>query len=125
MRTGLEELAARKKAEAAAHLADHACPAAMPCHHWCAWGLTTMADHSGEAASGPYVLRTTPTARRALSETLPEAVAVAAYEFMTGPLLADPYRVRQGGSGYVAAGALASCLPPGLGVWEATFHCWT
>jgi mRNA-degrading endonuclease RelE of RelBE toxin-antitoxin system len=48
---------------------------------------------SGEAASASYVLRTTPTAWRALSETLPEAVAVAAYEFMTGPLLADPYRV--------------------------------
>jgi mRNA interferase RelE/StbE len=48
---------------------------------------------SGDAASASYVLRTTPTVRRALSETLPEAVAVAAYEFMTGPLLADPYRV--------------------------------
>ncbi len=48
---------------------------------------------SSEAAGGPYLLRTTPTVRRALSETLPEAVAVAAYEFMTGPLLADPYRV--------------------------------
>jgi len=48
---------------------------------------------SGEAASASYVLRTTPTVRRALSETLPEAVAVAAYEFMTGPLLADPHRV--------------------------------
>ncbi len=39
------------------------------------------------------MLRTTPTARRALSETLPEAVAAAAYEFITGPLLADPYRI--------------------------------
>jgi PIN domain nuclease of toxin-antitoxin system len=29
----------------------------------------------------------------ALSERLPEAVAVAAYELMTGPLLAEPYRV--------------------------------
>ena len=48
---------------------------------------------SGDAASASYVLRTTPTVRRALSETLPEAVDVAAYEFMTGPLLADPYRV--------------------------------
>jgi mRNA interferase RelE/StbE len=48
---------------------------------------------SGDAASASYVLRTTPTVRRALSEALPEAVAVAAYEFMTGPLLADPYRV--------------------------------
>jgi mRNA interferase RelE/StbE len=48
---------------------------------------------SGKTASAPYILRTTPTARRALSETLPEAVAVAAYEFMTGPLVIDPYRV--------------------------------
>jgi mRNA interferase RelE/StbE len=48
---------------------------------------------SGDAASASYVLRTTPTVCRALSEALPEAVAVAAYEFMTGPLLADPYRV--------------------------------
>jgi mRNA interferase RelE/StbE len=48
---------------------------------------------SSEAPSAPYLLRTTPTARRALSETLPKGVAVAAYKFMTGPLLADPYRV--------------------------------
>jgi mRNA interferase RelE/StbE len=41
----------------------------------------------------PYTLRTTPTARRALGETLPEAVAIAAYEFITGPLLQQPYRV--------------------------------
>ena len=48
---------------------------------------------SGRAASTSYVLRTTPTVRRALSETLPAAVAAAAYEFMTGPLLDDPYRI--------------------------------
>jgi mRNA-degrading endonuclease RelE of RelBE toxin-antitoxin system len=46
-----------------------------------------------ERADDPYGLRTTSTVRRALSETLPEAAAVAAYEFITGPLLADPYRV--------------------------------
>ena len=40
-----------------------------------------------------YELRTTSTVRRALSETLPEAVATAAYEFITGPLLADPHRI--------------------------------
>lgn len=40
-----------------------------------------------------YELRTTSTVRRALSETLPEAVAAAAYEFITGPLLREPYRV--------------------------------
>jgi mRNA-degrading endonuclease RelE of RelBE toxin-antitoxin system len=41
----------------------------------------------------PYALQTTPTVRRLLSERLPEAVAAAAYEFITGPLLREPYRV--------------------------------
>jgi mRNA interferase RelE/StbE len=40
-----------------------------------------------------YTLQTTPTVRRALERRLPEAVAAAAYEFITGPLLAQPYRV--------------------------------
>ena len=48
---------------------------------------------SGELEKKPYELRTTSTVRRALSETLPEAVAAAAYEFITGPLLADPHRI--------------------------------
>lgn len=34
-----------------------------------------------------------PTARRQLTESLPEAVASAAYEFIVGPLLDNPYRV--------------------------------
>ena len=34
-----------------------------------------------------------PTARRQLSEQLPESVAFAAYEFIIGPLLDNPYRV--------------------------------
>lgn len=46
-----------------------------------------------EPADDPDELRTTSTVRRALSETLPEAVAAAAYEFITGPLLTDPHRV--------------------------------
>jgi mRNA interferase RelE/StbE len=41
----------------------------------------------------PYALRTTPTVRRALAERLPQAVAAAAYEFISGPLLESPYRV--------------------------------
>ena len=41
----------------------------------------------------PYVLAITPTARRQLTENLPEAVAAAAYEFITGPLLDNPHRV--------------------------------
>jgi len=48
---------------------------------------------SDETTAEPYRLRTTPTVRRALSEGLPEAVAAAAYEFMTGPLIRAPYRV--------------------------------
>lgn len=48
---------------------------------------------TGHPAEEPYILRTSPTARRALAEGLPEAVAAAAYEFMTGPLLREPYRV--------------------------------
>jgi mRNA interferase RelE/StbE len=48
---------------------------------------------SDELGESPFELRTTSTVRRALSETLPEAVAAAAYEFITGPLLADPHRI--------------------------------
>jgi mRNA interferase RelE/StbE len=40
-----------------------------------------------------YELRTTSTVRRALGEVLSEAVAAAAYEFITGPLVREPYRV--------------------------------
>ena len=48
---------------------------------------------SDQESDSPYLLRTTPTVRRALVERLPEAVATAAYEFITGPLLREPYRV--------------------------------
>lgn len=48
---------------------------------------------SGQSPGELYLLRTTPTVRRALGEILPAAVAAAAYEFITGPLLEQPYRV--------------------------------
>lgn len=48
---------------------------------------------SDEVAEDSYELRTTSTVRPALTESLPEAVAAAAYGFITGPLLRDPYRV--------------------------------
>jgi mRNA interferase RelE/StbE len=48
---------------------------------------------SDTRAEEPYELRTTSTVRRALSETLPKAVAAAANKFITGPLLADPHRI--------------------------------
>ena len=41
----------------------------------------------------PYELGMTRPARRAIAELLPEDVAAAAVEFITGPLLAAPYRV--------------------------------
>ncbi len=44
------------------------------------------------SAERPYELRTAPTARRAL-HTLPEKVALAAAEFIIGPLLDNPQRV--------------------------------
>jgi mRNA interferase RelE/StbE len=40
-----------------------------------------------------YRLIVAPTARRQITETLPEAVASAAYEFVVGPLLDNPHRV--------------------------------
>lgn len=40
-----------------------------------------------------YRLIVAPTARRQLAETLPEAVASAAYEFVVGPLLDNPHRI--------------------------------
>ena len=40
-----------------------------------------------------YELVIAPTARRQLTEQLPESVAFAAYEFIVGPLLDSPHRV--------------------------------
>lgn len=44
-------------------------------------------------SADPYELGITRPARRAISELLPEDVAAAAVEFITGPLLVAPYRV--------------------------------
>ena len=41
----------------------------------------------------PYELGMTRPARRAIAESLPEDVATAAVEFITGPLLEAPFRV--------------------------------
>lgn len=45
------------------------------------------------SAAGPYQLVIAPTARRQLTESLPEPVAVAVYEFIIGPLRENPHRV--------------------------------
>lgn len=44
-------------------------------------------------AAGRYLLVITPTARRQLADRLPEAAALAAYEFIVGPLLDSPQRI--------------------------------
>jgi mRNA interferase RelE/StbE len=41
----------------------------------------------------PFELIISPTARRQLTESLPESVAFAAYDFIVGPLLDNPHRV--------------------------------
>jgi len=43
--------------------------------------------------SDPYELGMARPARRAISELLPEDVATAAVEFITGPLLEAPHRI--------------------------------
>ena len=40
-----------------------------------------------------YRIELTKAAKKALTELLPEAVAVACWEFMRGPLAENPYRV--------------------------------
>ena len=40
-----------------------------------------------------YSLTIAPTARRQFAEVLPEGVAMAAHEFIVGPLLDNPHRV--------------------------------
>ena len=40
-----------------------------------------------------YTLRLSKAARRALAETLPEQIAAAVWEFVSGPLLENPHRV--------------------------------
>jgi mRNA interferase RelE/StbE len=48
---------------------------------------------SREPAEEACELRAPSAVRRALSENPPEAVAAAADEFITGPLLLDPHRI--------------------------------
>jgi mRNA-degrading endonuclease RelE of RelBE toxin-antitoxin system len=51
------------------------------------------ADIVNPSPRASFRLVTTPTVRRQLAEVLPEPVAAAAYEFITGPLLEGPHRV--------------------------------
>jgi mRNA interferase RelE/StbE len=53
----------------------------------------TPSRTSGSEADQPYGVVYSHTAKRELSETLPEKVATAAFEFISGPLRDDPYRV--------------------------------
>ena len=53
------------------------------------WPARWRVDVPGEPTR--HVLVIAPTARRQLTDQLPEAVAVAAYEFIVGPLLDPPH----------------------------------
>ncbi|MGQ0465601.1 MAG: type II toxin-antitoxin system RelE family toxin [Sporichthyaceae bacterium] len=64
-----------------------------------------MADDSDPCA--PYALVLAPGARRALTDSLPTAAAFAAWEFVSGPLLAAPERVG------------TALRPPFAGLWRA------
>jgi mRNA interferase RelE/StbE len=66
----------------------------------------------------PYELGMTRPARHAISESLPEDVAVAAVEFITGPLLDAPYRV-----GKPLRGKLAGLCSARLGTqWRVLYR---
>ena len=66
----------------------------------------------------PYELGITRPARRAISELLPEDVAAAAVEFITGPLLVAPYRV-----GKPLRNALSGLHSPRLGTqWRVLYR---
>lgn len=59
-------------------------------------------------SGGPYRLRVTGPAARALADRLPEKVAAAAHEFITVVLVANPHRLGK-----------RLLLPPYEGTWSA------
>ena len=63
---------------------------------------------SESSAHGPYQLRITGPAARALAGRLPEKVATAIHEFITTTLLDNPHRLGK-----------RLLLPPYLGTWSA------
>ncbi len=63
-----------------------------------------------------YLLAITPTARRQLTDHLPEVVAAAAYEFSVGSLLDNPHRV--GKRLRPPVGAAVGAVPVLQRVWD-------
>jgi mRNA interferase RelE/StbE len=55
--------------------------------------LTDGDDHDISDEVAPYTLVLSRAARDSLTQRLPEKIAAAAYEFVTGALLAAPHRV--------------------------------
>ena len=58
----------------------------------CSGADASAREHEPDEDGG-YDVVLTRSARRALQELLPEAVAAAAFEFIAGPLRSDPHRV--------------------------------
>jgi mRNA interferase RelE/StbE len=52
-----------------------------------------LTDGDAREDDAPYRLVLSRAARDALTQTLPEKIAAAAYKFVTGALVASPYRV--------------------------------
>lgn len=52
-----------------------------------------MTTPDSSLADGSHTLAVSRSAGRALAQALPPKVATAVYEFVTGPLLANPHRV--------------------------------
>ncbi len=72
-----------------------------------------MSGHS----AGRFDVRVQPTARRALAERLPEAVAAAVLEFLDGPLAENPLR-----AGKPLAGPFAGCLGARRGTYRVIYR---
>lgn len=65
----------------------------------------------------PYGLLVTPKAQRLLSEALPEKIATAAIDFITGPLLDNPQRV-----GGMLTGSLEGSRSARLGEYRILYN---
>ncbi len=72
-----------------------------------------MSGHS----AGRFEVRVQPSARRALAERLPEAVAAAVLDFFDGPLAEDPLRV-----GKPLVGPFAGCLGARRGTYRVIYR---
>jgi len=70
-------------------------------------------------------LRVTPAVRRALAERLPESIAFAAFEFINGPLLDNPYPVGRVSWRHWTIGAALAAAATGSSTGSTTRRGWS